>query len=274
MERLTIESRCIANNLLGDPTTRDVQVYLPEGYDDSGRHYPLLVFLAGFTGSGQKLLSWQSFGENVPQRIDRLVEGGAMGPVIGLFPDTFTSLGGNQYVNSAALGNWDDFLREEMIPAVEAAFRVRPGAAHRAVLGKSSGGYGAIVQGLLHGDSWGAVACHSGDMGFDWCYRPDLPKLLVQLARHENDIPRFVEHVAGARKIGGDEFYALMLLAMGACYDPDPSAPLGLRLPVDPHTCELDDERWSAWLEHDPLRMIERTECQESLRRLSGLFID
>jgi enterochelin esterase-like enzyme len=181
IERLTIESRAVARNLLGDPSSRVVDVYLPDGYDDAGDDYPLLVFLAGFTGSGLKLHGWRPFDESVPQKIDRLVEAGAMGPVIAAFPDCFTSLGGNQYVNSVALGNWDDFLHDEMIPRLENEFRLRKGAEHRAVLGKSSGGYGALVQGLLHGDRWEAIACHSGDMGFDWVYRPDFPVLLDQL---------------------------------------------------------------------------------------------
>jgi S-formylglutathione hydrolase FrmB len=64
-----------------------------------------------------------------------------------------------------------------------------------------------------------------------------------------------------------------MLLAMAATYDPDPGAPFGVRLPVDLETCELNEERWGRWLEHDPLRMIERPDCQASLRQVDS-FID
>ena len=68
LEQLKIDSKALRGNLLGDPTERTVAVYLPEGYDEGKRSYPLLVGLAGFTGSGLKLLSWQSFGENLPQK--------------------------------------------------------------------------------------------------------------------------------------------------------------------------------------------------------------
>ena len=51
---------------------------------------------------------------------------------------------------------------------------VRRGAAHRAVFGKSSGGYGALIQALKHGDRWGGVACHSGDCAFDVVFRHEL----------------------------------------------------------------------------------------------------
>jgi S-formylglutathione hydrolase FrmB len=68
--------------------------------------------------------------------------------------------------------------------------------------------------------------------------------------------------------------HTLMILAMAATYDPDPDSPYGIRLPVDLNTCELDETRWSRWLEHDPLVLVERPECQDNLRRLSGIFID
>ena len=108
---IAVESEALRNNLLGDPATRDVALYLPEGYDDTDADYPLFVGLAGFTGSGLKLLSWQSFGENLPQRLDRLFAAGSMGPVVAAFPDGFTSLGGNQYVDSPVMGNWERFLQ-------------------------------------------------------------------------------------------------------------------------------------------------------------------
>jgi len=270
----TIVSEALKSNMLGDPASRTVAIYLPEGYDDSGDAYPLFVGLSGFTGSSLKLLSWQLFGESLPQRMDRLVARGAMGPVITLFPDCFTSLGGNQYINSLAMGNWEDFLLDEMIPAIEDEFRVAKGAAHRAIFGKSSGGYGAIVHGLLHGDRWGAVACHSGDVNFDLVYRIDFPQMLDTLARHEGDVEKFLAHLRSAEKIGRGEMHTLMHLAMAATYDPDPDAPMGIRLPVDPETCELIEERWQRWLEHDPLRMVDKKECRESLGKLRGLFID
>ena len=92
LDFLDIESLAIANNTLGDPTCRNVAVYLPEGYDDGRDDYPLLVDIVGYTGSGLAHLNWKAFQESVPQRIDRLVAEGKMGPVIIAFPDCFTSL--------------------------------------------------------------------------------------------------------------------------------------------------------------------------------------
>src|SRR5207248_431005 len=85
-----------------------------------------------------------------------------------------TLLGGNQYINSASMGPWEDFLLYEMLPAIEQRFGCG-GIGRRGVFGKSSGGYGAVTHALRHSDIWSAAACHSGDMGFELCYLPDMP---------------------------------------------------------------------------------------------------
>lgn len=270
---ITVASTALAQNLLGDPSERRVAVYLPAGYDESKQHLPLLVDLAAFTGSGLKRLSWSAFGESVPQRLDRLVAEGAMGPTVVAFPDAFTSLGGNQYVDSLALGRWEAFIVEDLLPALIARFRVRPGPEHRGVYGKSSGGYGALVQGLRHAEHWGAVACQSGDMGFDLLYPRDFPSTLDALARH-GGLEGWLRRIDGAPSLRGGDFHTLMILAMAASYDPDPAAPRGIRLPVDPHTCALDPERWAAWLRHDPVRIVRDPAARANLSRLRGLFID
>ena len=98
---------------------------------------------------------------------------------------------------------------------------------------------------MRHGDRWAAAACHSGDIGFDVVYRRDLPVALDVLARHEGSVEKFVEHLRAADKVRSQEMHALMMLAMAASYDPDPTAPFGVRLPVDPQTCELNPKRWA-----------------------------
>lgn len=286
LDFLDIESVAIANNTLGDPTCRAIAVYLPEGYDDGRDDYPLLVDIVGYTGSGPAHLNWKAFQESVPQRVDRLVAEGTMGPVVIAFPDCFTSLGGNQYINSSVLGNWADFLNLEMLPAMEQRYRIRRGREHRGLFGKSSGGYGAIVHGMLYAQHWGAVACHSGDMAFDLCYRPDFPKALMHLANHHSDdemeqegnaggrIEAFLQALRSQKKISGSDMETLMILAMAATYDPAPELSHGIRLPVRHHTCELVEELWARWLAWDPLRLIERADVQDNLRSLKGLFID
>ncbi len=123
--------------MLGDPSVRVVDVYVPAGHDGQG--LPLLVDLVGFTGSGLSHTNWVGFRENLPERLDRLIGEQRMPPVVVAFPDCFTRLGGNQYINSASMGAWEDFLLHEMLPAIEQRFGCG-GAGRRGVFGKSSGG--------------------------------------------------------------------------------------------------------------------------------------
>ena len=274
IEVVDVESAALAGNLLGDPSNRSVAVYLPEGYDESEEQYPLMVDIVGYTGSGFGHVGWKAFQENVPQQVDRLIAQGAMGKVIVAFPDCFTSLGGNQYINSASLGNWEDFLCGDMIEVLESSFRIKKGRDHRAIFGKSSGGYGAIVHGMRRADTWAAIACHSGDMDFELCYRSDMPGLLRALSAHENGIKGFMGRLRESRKVGGGDFHHLMMLAMAATYDPDPDSPYGIRLPVTEDTCEFIEERWQNWLAWDPVRMVDGTQAQHNLKALKGVFID
>ena len=72
------------------------------------------------------------------------------------------------------------------------------------MFGKSSGGYGAIMNALRHSDVWAAAACHSGDMGFELCYTLGI-QALERLAQPD-DIGGVVAFLASddARWISGD----------------------------------------------------------------------
>jgi S-formylglutathione hydrolase FrmB len=269
VHRLTLDSRALADNLLRDPANRIIDVYVPAGANGEG--LPLLVDLVGFTAGGPAHTNWKNFAENVPERVDRLIGSGAMSPVVIAFPDCFTKLGGNQYINSAGTGRWADFLLEEAVPFVEQHFRCG-GQGRRGVFGKSSGGYGAIAHALLHPDFWSAAACHSGDMAFELCYLAEFPRLLRALAKVGGSVEKWIANLYAAPKIKDNELHDLMTLAMCATYDPDPAAPFGIRLPVDPETCELIPERWRRWLAWDPVVMADTHGA--GLAKLKGLWID
>jgi S-formylglutathione hydrolase FrmB len=269
ISRLVVESEVLKGNILGDPTARAVDVYVPAGHDGHG--LPLLVDLVGITSSGLSHTNWAAFQENMPERLDRLIGEQLMPPVVVAFPDCFTRIGGNQYVNSAATGPWESFLIDEMLPFIEQKFGCG-GAGRRGVFGKSSGGYGAITNALRHSDVWAAAACHSGDMGFELCYLPDMPATLRTLAGAENSIEKWWRRVEEAKKRPEGNFTTLNVLAMAASYDPDPAEFLGMRLPVTFDTCEIIEERWANWMRHDPVVAVET--LGGNLRNLKALYID
>src|SRR6202051_3159538 len=105
IQRLVVESEVLKRNILGDPTQRAVDVYVPANHDGQG--LPLLVDLVGITSSGLSQTNWAAFRENMPERLDRLIGEQRMPPVVVAFPHSFTRLGGNQYINSGSLSGWE-----------------------------------------------------------------------------------------------------------------------------------------------------------------------
>ncbi len=295
------DSRILADNPLGDPHLRRFPVWLPPSYSSGRvqRRFPVLFDLTGYTGSGWSHTNWKNFEENVPERLARLVHERRMAPAIVVFPDCFTALGGNQYINSSAIGRYADYLTRELIPFVDAELRTHRDREHRGCFGKSSGGYGAMIHGMRYARYWGAIANHSGDAYFDFIYRSDWPNTLDELARYrqpprkegrpqapqltagtpdlaagEDDgrIARFLQSVWEREKPAGREVMALMNLCMAASYDPDPQAPNGFRVPFDLETGELIPARWRAWLRHDPIHLVRR--YAGNLKTLRGIYID
>ncbi len=269
VHRLTVTSKILSRNMLDDPATRFVDVYIPAGLD--GSDLALLVDLAGYMGSGISHGAWQNFGENLPERLDRLIAEGTMPPVVVAMPDCFTRLGGNQYIDSAAMGPWATYLTTEMLEAVETRFNCG-GPGKRGLFGKSSGGYGAIIHAMLYSDIWSAAACHSGDMAFELCYLPDFPGALRALERKGGSIKSFLLDFEKGPKYSGSDIMVLMSLAMAATYDADPSAFCGIRLPVDLETCELLPDRWANWKACDPITLVESH--TSDLKSLKALWID
>ena len=290
-------SRVLKGNRLNDPHVRKLAVWLPPGYDGSGRRFPVLYDFAGFTGSGIAHLNWKPFSENLVERAARLIHEQKMPPVILVMPDCFSSLGGNQYINSSAIGRYADYLTREIVPFVDRQFRTLAAREHRGCFGKSSGGYGALVHGMKYPATWGAIADHSGDAYFDFVYRSDWPNTLNELAKYQKPrqragayssadraaallarghddgrVQRFLAAVWKKSKVSRTEGLALMNLCMAASYDPQPRAPLGFRLPFNAETGELIAPNWKRWLAHDPINMVKRHAA--ALRSLRGLYID
>jgi len=264
----TFNSKVLKGNPLGDPTRRDIAVYLPPKYDPTKR-IPAAYAIVGYTGTGKMLLNIDPMGEDLKSKLDRLIRSGKMGPMIVPMVDCFTRVGGNQYINSTATGRYDDYLRLEVIPFVESLYRV----SRRAVWGKSSGGYGAIVQGMLHPGTWSALADHSGDAIFELCYTMDFPKTLAAFREHGGPAKWLRWYWRQPNRRRSEYFPALNALGMAAHYSPNPrSREMGIDFPFDLETGEWRPDVWARWRAWDPVNMVERH--ARSLRRMRLVYID
>ncbi len=266
-----MRSRALVGNALEDPHVRDVPVYLPPGYDDSTRRYPVIFVLVGFGSSGQALLNFNGFGEPLDRRLDRLISRGAMKPCVVVMPDAFTALGGSQYIDSPGTGRYGRYLTKELVRFVDARFRTLPVARHRAVVGKSSGGYGALVHGMTHPDVFGALASHSGDVAFEHCYMHDFPIALGELER-AGGVEPWLRKFRAAKKKSHAQIATLNIVAMTACYSPKRGLPLLCDFPFDLRTAAVREPVWRRWLAHDPLRMLPAH--ARALRSLRLVYLD
>jgi enterochelin esterase family protein len=272
IQAVSFESRVLQGNLPGDPHVRDLYVYLPPGYEAGGARYPVIWVLTGFTGRGRMLLNDGPWAPALNDRMDALIAPGLCAPAILAMPDCFTHLGGSQYVNSEGLGRYEDYVVRELVPLVDQRFRTLPSPRHRGVMGKSSGGFGAITLGMKHADVFGALACHSGDMFFEFCYTRDFGPALRRF-RKAGGVEGWYRQFNAALKLRNEEHAPLDTLAMAACYSPNPKAPPAYcDLPFDLETGASRPDVWARWAAFDPLNNVERYAAD--LRKLRLLYLD
>ena len=267
------ESEVLKNNPLGDPHRRPLWVYLPPGYEaDPKRRYPSIYVIQGLTGQLDMWRNRPAFRRNFPELADAQFAAGGAPPCILIYVDCWTSLGGSQFLDSPGTGRYHTYLCDEVVPWVDGHYRTRAEARHRGIVGKSSGGYGAMVTPMLRPDLFGGLATHAGDALFELCYATGFPKSVRTLRdKYQGSFDQFWQDFrsrpAFSREGDGE---LLNDWCMAACYSTDDDG--AVRLPYDPATGRQIPDVWERWLRWDPVRMVPRH--AEALRRLRAIYID
>jgi hypothetical protein len=284
LDTLVVESEVLGGNPLGDPVRRPLYVYRSPGVvAGTATGVPCVYILQGFTGQLDMWFGRSAFEPTTIERIDGLyaepnpdseLAGVRCPEAVIVYVDAWTSLGGAQFLNSAATGDYLDYICDEIVPFVDANYPTIASAQARGVAGKSSGGYGAMVLPMLRPEIFGALASHAGDALFEVCYLPDFPKAARALrTEFEGSYERFFE--AFNKRVSFDYHRfgdPLNVYAMAACYSPDPARPGKVLLPFDVRTGRLIDDVWQLWLAHDPVRMAPRH--ADALRGLRRVYLD
>ncbi|KAA3606790.1 MAG: esterase [Planctomycetota bacterium] len=264
----THHSQVLRGNPLGDPHVRQCPLLMPK---DGASDLPLVLILVGFTGTGPRVMNVAMWSENLPERLDRLTAEGKLPPAVYLWPSCETRYGGSQYMNSPATGAYEDHLLQELVPSIEGQHGCG-GADGRIVIGKSSGGYGALTLAMRNPGFFAAAGSHAGDMGFEYGYFRDFPAALNVYRQHGGP-QAFLEALPNLN-IGTPEIHAIDVLAMASCYSPNLESDMGVDLPFDLETGEPDQEVFARWLQHDPLHMVFDPEKADALRGLKALYLD
>jgi Putative esterase len=272
-EEHAFESEVLKGNPLGDPHVRPLWVYLPPGYDeDEERRYPSIYVIQGLTGQLDMWRNRTAFRRNFPELVDELFAKGESPPAILVWVDAWTSLGGSQFIDSPGTGRYHTHIVDELVPFVDERYRTLPEAANRGIAGKSSGGYGAMVNPMLRPDVFGGMATHAGDALFEMCYLPDFRKSVRTLRdSYEGSFDKFWEDFRSRPAFTKDSDATLLNdWCMAACYSADEDGTV--HLPYDTGTGALRPDVWERWLAWDPVRMAR--ERGDALRSLRAIYID
>jgi enterochelin esterase family protein len=190
-----------------------------------------------------------------------------------IIPDTWTRLGGASHLNTPAIGNYADYLLDEIIPFVDAHYQTLADSVHRAIMGRSSGGYAAIYHAMTRPGLFAAVADHSGDSYFEYMAIPEIARLHMNLNRFGGLDGFMADTKLNTPK--NQAFYEMVsILTFAATFAPNPAAPHGFDLPIDLDTGAIREDVWQRCLQFDPVRMVTNPACADALRNVKELFID
>lgn len=123
-------------------TKHSIEVYLPAGYDDTKRRYPVAYVHGG--ESAQKR-------GRMPVTLDNLI-GRTVAPIIVVFVN---------YRPKDETGKYVEMFAEELIPYVDTHYRTIASAEARANIGVGFSGYSALMCTFRHPSLVGRVGCQS-----------------------------------------------------------------------------------------------------------------
>ena len=194
----TITEHSVKSNILG--CEKKYCIYLPQGYEEGNKQYPVLYLLHGLTDNHT---AWRDRG-NVKEIATEIFNNGNSKEMIIVMPDAGTTYDG--YFNCEGW-RYEDFFFTEFIPHIESTYRIKADRKHRAIAGLSMGGGGTIGYALRHSEMFSsayAMSALAGMVENSWISRDAdaRRRLFIESAVEYNNI-------AVLENIGKDELDSL-----------------------------------------------------------------
>lgn len=274
VDQLTLVSEALKGNPLGDPYERPVWVQLPPDYDeDTSRRYPVIYVLMGYGGLVPNLQHRQPYAPTLPESVEALHAGHPAAQFLTVYLDGWTRYGGSQYVDSPGTGKYHTFFCDEVVPFVDGLYRTLPERNHRAVTGKSSGGFGAMVTAMLRPDLFSVLATHAGDALYETNYMREFGAAARALREYDGDIMAFwADFISRPPFAKASDQILWVLLGVAACFSAEADA--SVVLPFDTVNGRVREDVWARWLAWDPVRMLEKRAFAQAMLSMNGIWVD
>lgn len=205
-----VNSEILRDNLIGIDLKRSISVYLPAGYDEGKKSYPVIYYFHSIGWSNERMFA---SGNSVQPLLDRAIAKGAIGEFILVAANYSSPTLGSWYENSSTSGRWIDFTIKELLPYVDEQFRTIRHRDSRGLAGEFMGGYGALKFAMLYPDLFSVVyALHPVGTGSG-----------VRPMQFGADWKKIYQSNAFA-ELWGDH-YAPGFVAMAQAYLPNPNKP-------------------------------------------------
>lgn len=256
-------SKAIRGFPMHDPHERKFPIYLPPNYNPKRKEpYPVVFILAGWAGRSSKYVSDGSvFDIPMDQRLDQAIERKELNELIAVFPDGTSKWGHSQYINSPSFGNYSDYICDELVDFVDSKYHTHKSANFRGIMGHSSGGFGALVNGFLRSDRFQYVCSSAGDTFFELSLLPGAIDALNEVEK-SGSISKFFEEFflnPNPSNWGGKKMHAMMTLSLAPCYAPNPTkGPLFGDVFFDLRDGQIIPEIWQKYLQWDPIHLVHR----------------
>lgn len=263
-----IPAPSLEGNVLGDRAERNLYVYLPPSYNTSEKRYPVVYFLPGYTTTIMP-------GVQLPGDFDALIESGEIREMIVVVASGVNKLGGSMYVNSP-MGDWEDFIVQDVVGYVDSHFRTLPQAASRGIGGHSMGGFGSLNIAMRHPEVFGAVYSLSPALY-------DETALERSLFANEFANRAFLKFQADLAELSPEKAASRLpsapnqfTLAYGLAFAPLPDRSPYFEYPYKEVDGELvrDDAIWAKWQSGFGGIAEETVQYKDNLLQLKGIVVD
>ena len=273
----------LTENLIGEDGSKVMIVYLPPSYEFTEKRYPVIYVLHGFNGTSKSLT------RKMKSAMDRMILSEEIQEAIAVFVDGSNRFGGSQYLSSPTIGDYETYIRRDLVNFIDKQYRTIPHRDSRGITGFSMGGYGSMHLSLKYPEVFGVVVAQAGTYDFE-------DDLIQSFAENAGVIIALMEPL---KQKSGDEFWdALNALAdsdalkkvslpfrNGLAYlaavasNPDkPPCYLDLpyRLKAGFPPWERDEEVWERIFENDIIHELDRYDSRlrqnpQRLMQLNGI---